>query len=100
VVTSAAWRGRRDAAGPILAHLHIARAHVVGRDWDAALTWVLASLAPGTVDHLVTLSVGHPPTFRHTLQRCEKSWYMLLSACGSPDGVRNTGGSSEGLACR
>jgi pimeloyl-ACP methyl ester carboxylesterase len=72
----------------------------VGHGWDAALTWVLASLAPGTVDHLVTLSAGHPATFRHTLRQCEKSWYMLLSARGSPDRVRNTTGSSEGLACR
>jgi pimeloyl-ACP methyl ester carboxylesterase len=62
----------------VLADLEIARAHVVGHDWGAALAWGLASLAPGTVDHLVALSVGHPATFRRTPQQLEKSWYMLL----------------------
>src|SRR5260370_2454893 len=62
----------------ILADLNIARAHLVGHDWGAALAWRLAVLAPGSVDHLVVLSVGHPATFRRTLQQREKSWYMLL----------------------
>ena len=62
----------------ILADLEIARAHLVGHDWGAALGWVLASLAPGNVDHLVALSVGNPVTFRRTLEQREKSWYMLL----------------------
>ena len=62
----------------ILAELGIGRAHVVGHDWGAALAWALASFAPGSVDHLVVLSVGHPATFRRTLEQCEKSWYMLL----------------------
>ena len=62
----------------VLADLQIARAHVVGHDWGAALAWLLASLAPGSVDHLIALSVGHPATFRRTLQQREKSWYMLL----------------------
>jgi pimeloyl-ACP methyl ester carboxylesterase len=62
----------------VLAELGIDQAHVVGHDWGAALAWVLGSLAPGNVDHLVTLSVGHPATFRRTLEQLEKSWYMLL----------------------
>jgi pimeloyl-ACP methyl ester carboxylesterase len=62
----------------VLAELKIARAHIVGHDWGAALAWGLASLVPDTVDHLVTLSVGHPATFRRTPQQREKSWYMLL----------------------
>ena len=62
----------------VLAHRGIDRAHVVGHDWGAALAWVLASVAPGRVDHLVALSAGHPSTFRRTLEQCEKSWYMLL----------------------
>ncbi len=62
----------------ILADLNIARAHLVGHDWGAALAWRLAVLAPGSVDHLVVLSVRHPATFRRTLQQREKSWYMLL----------------------
>jgi pimeloyl-ACP methyl ester carboxylesterase len=62
----------------ILADLGIARAHVAGHDWGAALAWVLGSVAPDNVDHLVVLSVGHPLTFRRTTEQLEKSWYMLL----------------------
>ena len=62
----------------VLADLEIARAHLVGHDWGAALAWGLASLAPDHVDHLAVLSVGHPATFRRTSQQREKSWYMLL----------------------
>jgi pimeloyl-ACP methyl ester carboxylesterase len=56
----------------------IDKTHVVGHDWGAALAWVLASMAPERVDHLVVLSVGHPATFRSSFQQLEKSWYMLL----------------------
>ena len=62
----------------ILNDLGITKAHVVGHDWGAALAWVLASLTPGNIDHLVALSVGNPVTFRRTLEQHEKSWYMLL----------------------
>ena len=53
----------------VLADLKIARAHVVGHDWGAALAWLRTTLAPGSVDHLIALSVGHPATFRRTLQQ-------------------------------
>ncbi len=62
----------------VLASLEIAQAHLVGHDWGAALAWALASLAPGSVDHLVALSVGNPVTFLRTLEQRQKSWYMLL----------------------
>jgi pimeloyl-ACP methyl ester carboxylesterase len=62
----------------VLADAGTDRAHVVGHDWGAALAWALAVLSPGSVDHLVTLSVGNPVTFRRTTLQCEKSWYMLL----------------------
>jgi pimeloyl-ACP methyl ester carboxylesterase len=62
----------------VLADLQIARAHMVGHDWGAGLAWALASLAPGSVDHLAVLSVGHPATFLRTLEQRQKSWYMLL----------------------
>jgi pimeloyl-ACP methyl ester carboxylesterase len=62
----------------ILANLGVAKAHVVGHDWGAALAWALASLAPDSVDHLVALSVGNPATFLTTLEQRQKSWYMLL----------------------
>jgi pimeloyl-ACP methyl ester carboxylesterase len=62
----------------VLADLEVTKAHVVGHDWGAALAWALASLAHGTVDHLVVLSVGFPATFLRTLEQRQKSWYMLL----------------------
>jgi len=62
----------------ILAQLEIGNAHVVGHDWGAALAWALASFAPGNVDHLAVLSVGHPATFLRTMEQRQKSWYMLL----------------------
>lgn len=62
----------------VLADAGLDKAHVVGHDWGAALAWVLASIAPDRVDHLVVLSVGHPATFRASYQQLEKSWYMLL----------------------
>src|SRR5215472_1915120 len=62
----------------ILAQMGIGKAHVVGHDWGAALAWAIASFAPGSVDHLVVMSVGHPATFRRTMTQREKSWYMLL----------------------
>ena len=62
----------------ILAELQIGRAHIVGHDWGAALGWALASLVPGSVDHLAVLSVGNPVTFLRTLEQRQKSWYMLL----------------------
>jgi pimeloyl-ACP methyl ester carboxylesterase len=63
----------------ILDVLGIERAHIVGHDWGAALSWVLATLQPDRVDHLVALSVGHPAAFANAgLPQREKSWYMLL----------------------
>jgi pimeloyl-ACP methyl ester carboxylesterase len=62
----------------VLADCGLTKAHVVGHDWGAALAWGLAALAPDSVDHLVTLSVGSPAAFLRTLEQREKSWYMLL----------------------
>ena len=62
----------------ILADLGIARAHLVGHDWGAALAWTLGTLAPDNVDHLAVLSVGHPATFLRTFEQRQKSWYVLL----------------------
>jgi pimeloyl-ACP methyl ester carboxylesterase len=65
--------------GAVLDDAGVDRAHVVGHDWGAAVAWVLASVAPERVDHLITLSVGHPSTFRADgFVQHEKSWYMLL----------------------
>lgn len=63
----------------VLDQLDIAKAHVVGHDWGAAVAWALGSLAPDRVERLVALSVGHPSSFRDAgLRQRELSWYMLL----------------------
>ena len=69
-------------AGDVLAvldSLGVGRAHLVGHDWGAGLSWGLGSLAADRVDHLVALSVGHPAAFRAAgLPQLVRSWYMLL----------------------
>jgi pimeloyl-ACP methyl ester carboxylesterase len=63
----------------IVDQLGVARSHVVGHDWGAALAWAIAAFAPDRVDHLAVLSVGHPGSFRDAgFAQREKSWYMLL----------------------
>jgi pimeloyl-ACP methyl ester carboxylesterase len=63
----------------VLDTLGVAKAHVVGHDWGAAVAWALAALVPDRVDHLAVLAVGHPLSFRSAgLPQREKSWYMLL----------------------
>jgi pimeloyl-ACP methyl ester carboxylesterase len=63
----------------VLDHLLIPRAHLVGHDWGAAISWMTAALVPDRVASLTALSVGHPTAFRTAgwAQRA-KSWYMLL----------------------
>lgn len=63
----------------VLDDLGLERAHVVGHDFGAALSWVVATFSPDRVDHLVALSVGHPCAFRLTdFAQGRLSWYMLL----------------------
>jgi pimeloyl-ACP methyl ester carboxylesterase len=63
----------------VLGDVGAQRAHVVGHDWGAGVAWALGALAGDHVDHLVTMSVGHPSTFfADGFEQYEKSWYMLL----------------------
>jgi pimeloyl-ACP methyl ester carboxylesterase len=74
----ALWALLDDVIG-LLDALDVGRAHVVGHDWGAALGWLLASAAPGRVDHLVAMSVGHLTAFANAgMEQRERSWYMLL----------------------
>ena len=67
-----------DVVG-LLDALGIQRAHLVGHDWGAALTWMTAALVPDRVASMTALSVGHPASFRSAgWRQREKSWYMLL----------------------
>jgi len=63
----------------VLDDLGVGRAHVVGHDWGSAVAWVLGSLLPDRVDHLATVSVGHPSAFASIgYPQQILSWYMLL----------------------
>ena len=63
----------------ILDDAGVDRAHVVGHDFGAALAWVVAMFLPDRTDHLVTMSVGHPGSFRLAeFEQGKASWYMLL----------------------
>ena len=63
----------------LLDHLSIERAHLVGHDWGAAISWMTAALVPDRVATVTALSVGHPAAFRAAgWGQREKSWYMLL----------------------
>jgi pimeloyl-ACP methyl ester carboxylesterase len=67
-----------DALG-ILDHLGVEKAHVVGHDWGAALSWAIAGFMPDRVDQLAALSVAHPSAFSQGgLAQRRLSWYMLL----------------------
>jgi pimeloyl-ACP methyl ester carboxylesterase len=63
----------------IMDRLGVAKAHVVGHDWGAALSWAIAGFMPDRVDQLVAMSVAHPSAFRVAgLAQRRLSWYMLL----------------------
>jgi pimeloyl-ACP methyl ester carboxylesterase len=56
-------------------------AHVVGHDWGAALAWGAATLHPGAVSRLTTMSLPHPLRFEQAMRRdprqLRRSSYML-----------------------
>jgi pimeloyl-ACP methyl ester carboxylesterase len=64
----------------VLDALGIEQAAVVGHDWGAALSWLLASaFAPDRVERLAVLSAGHPEALRNAGPRQRQlSWYVLL----------------------
>lgn len=63
----------------LLDALDIGRAHLVGHDWGAAITWMAAALVPDRVASMTAMSVGNPAAFRSAgWRQREKSWYMLL----------------------
>jgi pimeloyl-ACP methyl ester carboxylesterase len=66
-----------DVTG-LLDLLGIERAAVVGHDWGAGLAWRVAMFAPGRVERLVAVSVGHPLAGIATgLAQWRMSWYMM-----------------------
>lgn len=65
----------------LLAHLSASRAHIVGHDWGAAVTWLLAIQHPEAVHSLTIMNVPHPALFLKGVRRprqLARSWYMLF----------------------
>lgn len=61
----------------VLGSLGLERAHVVGHDWGAAVSWALAAFLPQVVRSLVVLAVGHPgASGQFTMAQHQASWYM------------------------
>ncbi|MBT9458883.1 MAG: alpha/beta hydrolase [Burkholderiaceae bacterium] len=59
--------------------LSINQARVVGHDWGAVVSWLLAMHFPDRVERLMVMSVGAPgnPVFNSIEQR-ERAWYTLF----------------------
>ena len=57
----------------------IERAHVVGHDFGAGVSWILATAEPSRVHKLVVFSVGHPGAFtRPRFKQMKASWYSFF----------------------
>lgn len=70
-----------DAIG-LLDALGIARAHLVGHDWGAAVSWHTAARHPDRIASLTAVSVPHPKAFSEALRsdpdQRERSQYIRL----------------------
>lgn len=60
-------------------HARLAKFHVVGHDWGAAVAWELAAAHPHRVATVTALSVPHPSAFFAAMPRGQllRSWYMI-----------------------
>ena len=62
--------------------LQVERAHVVGHDWGAAVSWQVAARHPDRVRSLTAVSVPHPVAFTEALKgdadQRQRSQYMRL----------------------
>jgi pimeloyl-ACP methyl ester carboxylesterase len=63
----------------IMNELEIERAHIVGHDWGAVVSWAFAAMFPSRVRTLTALSVGAPGIGElPTLESLQKAWYRIL----------------------
>lgn len=69
----------RDDVIALLDVLDIDKVLLVGHDWGAVIAWQVCMHAPGRVERLVALSVGHPGAFRTAgLAQRLRSFYMVV----------------------
>ena len=65
----------------IMDSLKIDSFYIVGHDWGALLTWIIAATQPQRIKKLVALSVGCPGTSgTRTFEQLKASWYGTLIA--------------------
>jgi pimeloyl-ACP methyl ester carboxylesterase len=63
----------------LMDHLGVERAHVVGHDWGAVVSWLLAIFQPQRVERLTAISVGFPGTpASRKLSQIARYWYMFM----------------------
>lgn len=62
----------------IMDAMDVPRARVVGHDWGAVLSWLLAIFVPERVEKLVALSVGRPGARRRTTAEVARFWYTIM----------------------
>ncbi|GAA5061679.1 pimeloyl-ACP methyl ester carboxylesterase [Thermocatellispora tengchongensis] len=64
----------------LLDHFEVERAHLVGHDWGASITQLVAATAPDRISSLSLLSVGHLSAGGPAagIDQLAKFWYMLL----------------------
>jgi pimeloyl-ACP methyl ester carboxylesterase len=78
VASYALSRVLEDLMG-ILDTLGIERAHVVGHDWGAVVSWLLVASHQERFESLTALTVGCPGTSgQRTVEQFEKAWYLLF----------------------
>ena len=63
----------------IMSALGVERANIVGHDFGAGVSWMLATAEPARVERLAVISVGHPGVFtRARFGQMQASWYSFL----------------------
>jgi pimeloyl-ACP methyl ester carboxylesterase len=66
-----------DIAG-VLDAVGVDKAHLVGHDWGAMLSWTFATAMPDRVSSLTALSLGHLGAYQAAgWEQKEKAWYIL-----------------------
>ena len=65
----------------ILDTMGVSSFHLIGHDWGAAISWIIAATTPDKVKKLITLSVGAPgnPGTR-TFEQIKAGWYGFVIA--------------------
>jgi epoxide hydrolase 4 len=70
-----------DDIAALIRQFGVAKAHVIGHDWGAAVAYLTAMQHPDVIDRLAILNVPHPERMLaglRTVRQLRKSWYMFF----------------------